>query len=213
MDPVIVTTLGLRVRRTKRLAEAAVVVALIPAQSEEDPIEDAVASLADQDSPPDLIIVCAGDCAGDMAGRAAAVGAFVFESVVNRETTAGALNEALAVLLPELGIEDTVLVMDPDSLLPWMFMSEASNRLRDGAGAVSTGAATLVSVPTLRHVTWARGEGLLPGDAPQVFGEEIGELPLALLHLGYKVVSPQGPGSRPLPAAAPVDLQGSPTPA
>ncbi len=213
MDPVIVTTLGLRTRRTKRLAQAAVVVALIPAHGEEDRIEDAIASLGNQDSPPDLVVVCADDCTGDTAGRAVAVGAFVYESVVNPERTAGALNEALAILLPELGVEDTILVMDPDSLLPWMFLSEATERLRDGAGAVSTASATLVSVPTLRHVTWARGEGLLPGGAPQVFDEEIDELPLALLHLGYKVVSPQGPSSRPLPAAAPVDLQGSPTPA
>ena len=52
MDAVIVTTLGLRMRRTKRLAEAAVVVALIPTHSEEDRIEDAIASLGNQDFLP-----------------------------------------------------------------------------------------------------------------------------------------------------------------
>jgi hypothetical protein len=212
MDPVIVTTLGLRMRRTKRLAGAAVVVALIPAHDEEAVIESAIQSLRDQDSPPDLIIVLADNCTDETAGRATAVGAFVHRTVHNRNRKAGALNQALAILLPELRWDDAILVMDADSVLPWMFLSEATERLRSGAGAVSAGTATLVSAPTLRHLLWAREVGRLPG-GPEVYDSALGDLPHALLHLGYKVVSPQGPSSQPLPATAPVDLQGSPTPA
>jgi hypothetical protein len=211
MDPVIVTTLGLRARRTKRLADAAVVIALIPADEDGDRIDDTIEALQSQMSPPDLIVVCADT--PEKAGRAAAVGAFAFRAVGNREGRAGALNQALAILLPELREEDTILVMDADSPLPWMFLAEAVERIRNGAGGVCAGTATLVAVATLRHVIWARESGLLPGGEPQVYVRDLEELPLALLHLGYKVASPQGPGSRPVPAAAPVDQQGTPTPA
>ncbi len=67
---------------------------------------------------------------------------------------------------------------------------------RKGKVLVLTGTATLFSVATLRHVVRARAEGLLPGDATQVYDTKVltedNELTLALLHLGYKVVSPKG---------------------
>jgi cellulose synthase/poly-beta-1,6-N-acetylglucosamine synthase-like glycosyltransferase len=83
-----------------------------------------------------------------------------------------------------------------------------------GKVLVLTGTATLFSAKTLRHVAWARAEGLLPGDTAHVYDTSVltedNELTLALLHLGYRVISPKecrlttevmGVVGRPLPAA------------
>jgi cellulose synthase/poly-beta-1,6-N-acetylglucosamine synthase-like glycosyltransferase len=63
-----------------------------------------------------------------------------------------------------------------------------------GKVLVLTGTATLFSVSTLLYVVTARADGLLPG-SPQVYDTSVltedNELTLALLHLGYKVVSPK----------------------
>jgi cellulose synthase/poly-beta-1,6-N-acetylglucosamine synthase-like glycosyltransferase len=64
-----------------------------------------------------------------------------------------------------------------------------------GKVLVLTGTATLFSAKTLRHVAWARAEGLLPGDTAQVYDTSVltedNELTLALRHLGYRVISPK----------------------
>jgi hypothetical protein len=58
---------------------------------------------------------------------------------------------------------------------------------------VLTGAATLFSVQTLWNVVMARAAGLLPGGGSYVYNEDSvdpdGELTLALVHLGYKVIA------------------------
>jgi cellulose synthase/poly-beta-1,6-N-acetylglucosamine synthase-like glycosyltransferase len=215
-------------------ASRGLVIALIPAHDEEEQIADAIRSLDEQEAPPDIIIVCADNCTDGTAQKAEAAGAHVFETVDNEHKKAGALNQALDSLLPELRDEDAVLVMDADSVLVPTFLSEAQKHLRNGGvGGVGgvftgrsgggfvgmlqrneyaryardvarlkgkvlvlTGTATLFSARTLRHVVWARAEGLLPGDAAQVYDTNVltedNELTLALLHLGYKVVSPKG---------------------
>jgi cellulose synthase/poly-beta-1,6-N-acetylglucosamine synthase-like glycosyltransferase len=65
-----------------------------------------------------------------------------------------------------------------------------------GKVLVLTGTATLFSARTLRRVVWARAEGLLPGGSAQVYDTNVltedNELTLALLHLGYQVISPRG---------------------
>jgi len=209
------------------------VVALIPAHNEEHQIEDAILSLRLQETPPDLVVVCADNCTDGTAARAEAAGAHVFETVDNAHKKAGALNQVLDILLPELSDEDAVLVMDADSVLAPTFVAEAKRHLRDGVGGVGgvftgrsgggfvgtlqrneyaryardvarlkgrvlvlTGTATLFSAKTLRHVVQARLEGLLPGGSGQVYDTNVltedNELTLALLHLGYEVVSPKG---------------------
>ena len=64
-----------------------------------------------------------------------------------------------------------------------------------GKVLVLTGTATLFSAKTLRHVVYARAEGLLPGDSAHVYDTSVltedNELTLALLHLGYRVISPK----------------------
>jgi cellulose synthase/poly-beta-1,6-N-acetylglucosamine synthase-like glycosyltransferase len=67
-------------------------------------------------------------------------------------------------------------------------------RLR-GRVLVLTGTAAMFRVDVLRRVVHARAEGLLPGDQARVYDTNVltedNELTLALLHLGYAIVSPQ----------------------
>lgn len=227
------TPLALAVRATPRQAHRGLVVTLIPAHDEEDSIGGALHHLHRQELAPDLVVVCADNCSDRTAARAQAAGAYVYETVGNTFKKAGALNQALDQVLPELGGDDAVLVMDADSYLTTTFVAEAARHLaqgyggvggvftgRDGGGYVGmlqrneyaryardvhrrkgkvlvlTGTATLFSVRTLHHVVRARAEGLLPGDATQVYDTKVltedNELTLALLHLGYKVISPKG---------------------
>ncbi|MGN6781302.1 MAG: glycosyltransferase, partial [Marmoricola sp.] len=93
------------------------VVALLPAHDEEASLGSALASLARQSEPPHDVVVVADNCSDDTAGVARAYGARVLESVGNRHKKAGALNQALGLLLPGLADDDLVLVMDADSLL------------------------------------------------------------------------------------------------
>jgi cellulose synthase/poly-beta-1,6-N-acetylglucosamine synthase-like glycosyltransferase len=208
------------------------VLAVIPAHGEGAQIGEALASLRRQSRVPDGVVVVADNCTDRTAEIARAAGAGVFVTEGNRDKKAGALNQALDALLPELRDEDAVLVMDADSILESTFVAAALERLteraggvggvftgRDGGGFVGmlqrneyaryardvsrlggkvlvlTGTATLFSVRTLRHVIRARESGELPG-APAIYDTRVltedNELTLALLHLGYEVVSPPG---------------------
>lgn len=64
-----------------------------------------------------------------------------------------------------------------------------------GKVLVLSGTAALFSVESLRTVVAARGSGLVPGDKAQVYDTNVltedNELTLALLHLGYAVLSPR----------------------
>jgi hypothetical protein len=82
------------------------VTALIPAHNEADRIGAALASLHAQTEPPARIIVVADNCTDATADLARAGGAEVFETTGNRHKKAGARNEVLALLLPQLGQHD-----------------------------------------------------------------------------------------------------------
>jgi cellulose synthase/poly-beta-1,6-N-acetylglucosamine synthase-like glycosyltransferase len=220
------------VRTQPRPNGRGLVVALVPAHDEERDIAEAIAYLQRQEAPPDLIVVVADNCTDATAGVARSAGAQVYETVDNVHRKAGALNQALDLVLPVLDDDDGVLVMDADSFLAPTFLSEAGRHLGDGVGGVGgtftgrsgggyvgmlqrneyaryardvnrrkgkvlvlTGTATLFSVRTLRHVVQARANGQLPG-AAQVYDTRVltedNELTLALLHLGYRVISPKG---------------------
>src|SRR5690606_37622501 len=84
--------------------------AVIPACNESDGIAAAVRGLRTQTVPPDEVVVVANNCVDDTAERAAAAGATVLAMPVNRDRKAGALNWALASLLPRLAPGDRVLV-------------------------------------------------------------------------------------------------------
>ena len=102
---------------TYRASTSADVVALIPAHNEQTAISAAIESLADQTQPPDRIIVVADNCTDDTAAVAAGYGVEVFTTSHNTDRKAGALNQALAWLLPQLDGQDRVLITDADSEL------------------------------------------------------------------------------------------------
>lgn len=104
-------------------------VALVPAHNEEATIADAVSSLQKQTRAPDRIVVVADNCSDGTVALALAAGAEVFETVGNTDKKAGALNQVLAAVLPELRDQDYVLVQDADSLLDSGFLGAALRHL------------------------------------------------------------------------------------
>ena len=218
------------VRRAPRPSDRGLVVALIPARNEQDRVGKAIRSLDEQSSRPDLTIVVADNCTDRTALTAQSAGSDVFVTVGNENRRAGALNQVLDLLLPQLRDDDAVLIMNADSFLAPTFVDEARRRLTEDVGGVGgvfmglegggfvgllhnthyerfardlrrhqdkplvlTGEATLFSVQTLWNVIMARAAGLLPGGGSYVYNQDSvdpdGELTLALVHLGYKVIA------------------------
>jgi glycosyltransferase involved in cell wall biosynthesis len=123
------------VQSTPRPSDRGLTVAVIPAHDEQDRIGQAIRSLDEQSSPPDLTIVCAYDCTDRTALAAQAAGADVVV-IEDEHDRARALNQVLARLLPHLRDEDAVLIMDAGSLLGPDFVAEARRRLTEGVGGV-----------------------------------------------------------------------------
>ncbi|MDN4174929.1 glycosyltransferase [Nocardioides sp. SOB77] len=106
--------------------------ALLPAHDEEAALPAALASLRRQTRPPDRVVVVADNCTDRTAEVAGALDAEVVMTTGNLHKKAGALNQALVRLLPDLDDLDLVLVMDADSLLDPEFLACARDHL-DGA--------------------------------------------------------------------------------
>jgi biofilm PGA synthesis N-glycosyltransferase PgaC len=218
------------IRRAPRPPDRGLVIALIHAHNAQDHIGEAVRSLDEQSSPPDLTIVCADNCTDGTALAGQAAGADVFVTVGNEHGRAGAVNQVLDLLLPLLRDDDAVLILDVASSLDTSFVAEARRRLIDGVGGVGgvyiefhdgaleglikstqyarfvrdlarhgaetpvlTTHATLFSVECLWNVVLARSADLLPGGGSSVYNTNSlipdGELTLALVHLGYSIVT------------------------
>ena len=124
------------VQSTPRPSDRGLIVAVIPAHNEQDRIGQAIRSLDEQSSRPDVTIVCADNCTDRTALTAQAAGADVLVTVGNEHGRAGALNQALDLLLPQLRDEDAVLIMDAGSFLGRDFVAEARRRLTEGVGGV-----------------------------------------------------------------------------
>lgn len=107
------------------------VVALIPAHDEAGTIAEAIAGLQAQDTAAARVIVVADNCSDDTAQVAREHGTEVFETVGNTAKKAGALNQALASLLPSLPDDAAVLVQDADSCLDPGFVSAAVRHLNE----------------------------------------------------------------------------------
>jgi hypothetical protein len=123
------------VQSTPRTSDRGLTIAVIAALAEHDHIGQAIRSLDEQSSRPELTIVCA-DVDADrnaLTAQSAGADAVVIGSEPGR---AGALNQVLALLLPQLRDEDAVLIMDADSFPGSEFATEARRRLTDGVGGV-----------------------------------------------------------------------------
>jgi cellulose synthase/poly-beta-1,6-N-acetylglucosamine synthase-like glycosyltransferase len=112
-----------------------IVVALVPAHDEARLIGEALESLAAQTRVADAVIVVADRCTDATVSIASLHAASTCVTVDNRDRKAGALNQVLARLLPRLSADDAVLVMDADSSLSPVFLSQAAHRLREPEGS------------------------------------------------------------------------------
>ncbi|MGH2394501.1 MAG: glycosyltransferase family 2 protein, partial [Candidatus Limnocylindria bacterium] len=105
------------------------VTVLIPAHNEEACISATLRSLVAQSHRPERIIEVADNCTDGTADIARAATAEVFETVGNIHKKAGALNQALELLLPLQGENDLVMVMDADTTLDPGFLEAAVQRM------------------------------------------------------------------------------------
>jgi cellulose synthase/poly-beta-1,6-N-acetylglucosamine synthase-like glycosyltransferase len=115
------------------------VTVLIPAHNEEDLIGATIDELLKQDHRPDRVIVVADNCTDRTVEIARSRGVEVRESVGNTQMKAGALNQVLAVLLPEAGHNDTFMIMDADTQLKQGFLRSAVTRFSDDRGLCAVG--------------------------------------------------------------------------
>ena len=107
------------------------VTVLIPAHNEQDRLGATLDALANQSRKPDRVIVIADNCTDGTAQIAGGHGHEVFETTNNTEKKGGALNQALERLLPVMGREDLVLVMDADTTLGEDFIAVGARSLED----------------------------------------------------------------------------------
>ena len=115
------------------------VTVLIPAHNEEVSLASTIASLRSQSHRPEHITVVADNCTDSTVMIARKAGVEVFESVNNDKKKAGALNQALRLLLPAQGDNDVVMVMDADTTLDPGFLETAVMRLTDDRALMAIG--------------------------------------------------------------------------
>lgn len=101
------------------------VTVLIPAHNEEELVGATIDSLMTQNRKPERVIVIADNCTDRTIEIAQERGVEVYETVKNTEKKAGALNQVLAQLLPGMGENDTVMIMDADTVLRQGFIKTA----------------------------------------------------------------------------------------
>lgn len=104
------------------------VTVLIPAHNEEATLHQTITSLQGQKPPPARIIVVADNCTDSTVAVARSAGVDVIESEGNTHKKAGALNQALRRLLPGQGDNDTVMIVDADTILDDGFIEAAVAR-------------------------------------------------------------------------------------
>ena len=99
---------------------------VIPAHNEETTLPATLMALRAQTRAPDRIVVMADNCTDATGEIAREAGCAVLESDGNQAHKAGALNQALARLLPGFGPRDLVLVMDADTRLSSAFIETSA---------------------------------------------------------------------------------------
>jgi biofilm PGA synthesis N-glycosyltransferase PgaC len=112
---------------------------LIPAHNEESCISETLASLLSQSVPPRRVVVVADNCTDATVRLAREAGVDVHETVDNAHKKAGGLNQALREVLPGLGDNDCVMVMDADTTLDPGFLEGATARLTHDRALMAVG--------------------------------------------------------------------------
>ena len=117
---------------------------LIPAHNEELSLPLTLRSLQEQTRPPDKIIVIADNCTDSTVDISKTMGYQTFETVSNTQRKAGALNQALAHILPGMTAQDVIMVMDADSQINEVFLAKATENFQkfphlDAVGGVFFG--------------------------------------------------------------------------
>jgi cellulose synthase/poly-beta-1,6-N-acetylglucosamine synthase-like glycosyltransferase len=115
------------------------VTVLIPAHNEAGILATTLPSLQSQSRAPDRIIVVADNCTDKTVEIARDLGAEVFETQGNTKQKGGALNQALKILLPGLGNNDIVMIMDADTSLDEGFIEPAVKRFTNDRGIMAIG--------------------------------------------------------------------------
>ncbi len=115
------------------------VTVLVPAHNEEASLPATLSSLFAQSQPPDRIIVVADNCTDGTVSVARLAGVDVFESVGNTKKKAGALNQALAELLPKQADNDIVMMMDADTTIDTRFLEAAAQRFTHDRALMAIG--------------------------------------------------------------------------
>ncbi|MCW2758381.1 MAG: glycosyltransferase family 2 protein [Nocardioidaceae bacterium] len=115
------------------------VTVLIPAHDEAGSIAQTIASLVRQSHRPERVVVVADNCTDATVEIARRAGVEVVESVGNTDKKAGALNQALEILLPQQGDNDIVMIMDADTVLDAGFLEHAVARFTDDRALMAVG--------------------------------------------------------------------------
>ena len=105
------------------------VTVLIPAHNEEHRLPDAIRSLRSQTRPPERVLVVADNCTDATVTVARDLGVEAMETRGNTHRKAGALNQALELLLPGMDASDVILVMDADTTLAMRYVEVAADLL------------------------------------------------------------------------------------
>lgn len=105
------------------------IVALVPAHNEGPVLRRTIVALQEQQRPPSRVIVITDNCTDNTEAVARFAGAEVWPTYKNQAKKAGALNQALQGVLPELTAADYVLIVDADSVLDPQFTRVATETL------------------------------------------------------------------------------------
>lgn len=115
------------------------VIVLIPAHNEEFSLPTTLAALRQQSQAPDRVIVVADNCTDSTVAIAREMGAECFETHGNVHKKGGALNQALAGLLPGCTSRDFIMVMDADTSLGPRYIEVASRKFREDPELTAVG--------------------------------------------------------------------------
>ena len=112
---------------------------LVPAHNEEFSLPVTLGALKKQTRAPDRVIVVADNCTDRTVEIAHEMGYEAIESVDNVHKKGGALNQALAVILPDTDARDVIMVMDADTSLSPRFLEVGAQRFVQDPELTSVG--------------------------------------------------------------------------